>query len=157
MVFWTLGCYIYVCEWCVVVVRVFCSSKSYLLLLLLLLLCLTPLSSHCWEQFDKYILTQTVDDHEEIYTYNLVCSGCCSNVFTTCSHQKYKCHIFSCGLHHAACTVLIGFVNCVWYICAYCVACICFQFLVVTIISFLLQVTIGVIAFIYREEVSYLQ
>ena len=37
------------------------------------------------------------------------------------------------------------------------VVCVCFQFLAVTILSFLLQVTIGVIAFIYREEVSYLE
>ena len=37
------------------------------------------------------------------------------------------------------------------------VVCVCFQVLAVTILSFLLQVTIGVIAFIYREEVSYLE
>ena len=129
--------------------------KSYLLLLLLLL-CLTPPSPHYWEQFDKYIYLRRLWMVMRRSIHIIWC-GCCSNVFTACSHQKYKCHIFSCGLHHAACTVLIQFVNCMWYICAYCVVCICFQFLVVTIISFLLQVTIGVIAFIYREEVSYLQ
>ena len=133
--------------------------KSYLLLLLLLLLlCLTPPSTHYWDEFGKYILMQTVDGHEEIYTYNMVCSGCCSIVFYCLQSPKIqRPYIFmwpaSCSMHSfdSVCEF------CVQYICAYCVVCVCFQFLVVTIISFLLQVTIGVIAFIYREEVSYLQ